>query len=202
MLQILRVIFRYCPERESFLFPPGAEVTIPCLSATLLGNTTVSRLVFLGKLSWRSSLNNFINLVPFVPGRMVIRLGIGSEELAFMSTLALLSPNALNVGFLPAHTAMLHDIEAKVLVAFRGYMRQRWSARPYLVGRCVALLSDIRALQHSIPLQVWLEPVDSSSQSSWICINFSPTIERLEKNNFCIFCIWNERTFVERTSAK
>lgn len=47
-MQILRLIFRFCSERESFLFPTGAEVTKACLSSTLLGSTTVNRLANLG----------------------------------------------------------------------------------------------------------------------------------------------------------
>lgn len=98
-----------------------------------------------------------------ITGRMLIRLGLASEELAFLSTLALLSPDALSGGILPGHTAMLRDFESKVLEAFYSHMKQRWIARPYLVGKLIAFLSDIRALQSSIPLQAWLEPAGSSS---------------------------------------
>lgn len=50
LFQLLRVAFRYCIERDSFLFPPGAEVTLPCLSATLIGSQTTSRLAALGNI--------------------------------------------------------------------------------------------------------------------------------------------------------
>ncbi|XP_032788719.2 LOW QUALITY PROTEIN: retinoic acid receptor beta [Daphnia magna] len=140
---ILRVTFRFCPERESFLFPPGAEVTLSCLSSTLLGSATTSRLANLG--------------------RLILRLGIGTDELAFLSTLALLSPDALGSGFLPSHVNMLRDIVDKVLLAFHCFVQQRWSTRPFLIAKLIALLSDIRALQHSVALQAWLEPAGGSS---------------------------------------
>lgn len=157
------MIFRFCPERESFLFPPGAEVTLPCLSATLLGSVVVNRLAFLG-MCWFDILSFILvnNDVSYISGRLVIRLGIGSEELAFLSALALLSPDALGGGLLPGHSAMLREFEAKVLQAFHSHMQQRWSTRPYLVGKLIAVLADIRALQCSVPLQAWLEPAGST----------------------------------------
>ncbi|KAI9560698.1 hypothetical protein GHT06_011648 [Daphnia sinensis] len=142
---ILRVTFRFCPERESFLFPPGAEVTLSCLSSTLLGSVTTSRLANLG--------------------RLILRLGIGTDELAFLSTLALLSPDTLGSGFLPSHVNMLRDIVDKVLLAFHCFVQQRWSTRPFLIAKLIALLSDIRALQNSVALQAWLEPAGTSSRN-------------------------------------
>lgn len=95
----------------------------------------------------------------------MFRLGIGSDELAFLSTLALLSSDALNDGSLHRYATMLHDIGNKVLQAFQYFVGQRWSTRPFFIGKLIALLSDIRALQHSVALQIWLAPAGSSSHS-------------------------------------
>ena len=48
MTQILRVAYRFCPERDAFLFPPGTEVTVNCLSSTHLGPVISNRLSTLG----------------------------------------------------------------------------------------------------------------------------------------------------------
>lgn len=57
--QLLRVAFRFCFERDSFVFPPGAEVTLPCLSATQIGGLTASRLAALGtSREIQANLNN------------------------------------------------------------------------------------------------------------------------------------------------
>ncbi len=95
----------------------------------------------------------------------MFRWGIGCDELAFLSTLALLSPDALNDGSLHSHATVLHDIVSKVLQAFQYFVRQRWSTRPFFIGKLVAFLSDIRALQTTVALQTWLEPAGSSSHS-------------------------------------
>ena len=96
----------------------------------------------------------------------MFRLGIGTDELAFLSTLALLSPGALNdESKLHSHATMLQDIVNKVLQAFQYFVQQRWSTRPFLIGKLIALLSDIQALQHSVALQTWLEPAGSSSHT-------------------------------------
>jgi hypothetical protein len=101
----------------------------------------------------------------FITGRLVFRLGIGSDEMAFLSALALLSSDAMNDGSLHGYAPMLNDIANKVLQAFQYFVGQRWSTRPFFIGKLVALLSDIRALQHSVALQTWLAPTGSSSHS-------------------------------------
>lgn len=85
-------------------------------------------------------------------------MAIADEELAFMTALALLSRDTLSSGFLPSHAAMLQEFESKVLSAFHHHMVERWPSRPLLIGKLIALLSDIRALQHNVPMHAWLEP--------------------------------------------
>ena len=147
--------FRFCPERESFLFPPGAEVTLPCLSSTPLNvSDTPNRLVSLA--------------------RSLIRMEVRSEEIAFLSSLLLLSPDALSqAAFLPYQISQLRQMELAVLRAFHFYVQQRWTnclnsgvpQRPPLavMGKMLAFLSDLRALQLSVPLHVWLEPASPVS---------------------------------------
>lgn len=140
-VMILRTAFRFSPERSAFLFPPGIEVTLNCLSATQLGSDVIDQL---------SSL-----------GRAMIRLGVGTEELAFLSTLALLSTD--NLAADGNSVDLLREVETNVLKAFRVYMQQRWSSRPTLVGKLIILLLDVRLLNHSSPPDVWLEPSKSST---------------------------------------
>lgn len=86
----------------------------------------------------------------------MIRLGVGTEELAFLSTLALVSTD--NLAISSASINLLREVETNVLKAFRLYMLQRWSSRPTLVGKLIILLLDVRLLRYSSPLDVWLEP--------------------------------------------
>ena len=86
----------------------------------------------------------------------MIRLGVGTEELAFLSTLALLSTDALVTD--SANVNLLREVETNVLKAFRLYMQQRWSSRPTLIGKLIILLLDVRLLHFSSPLDVWLQP--------------------------------------------
>ena len=92
----------------------------------------------------------------FFLGRAMIRLGVGTEELAFLSTLALVSTD--NLAISSASINLLREVETNVLKAFRLYMLQRWSSRPTLVGKLIILLLDVRLLRYSSPLDVWLEP--------------------------------------------
>ena len=91
----------------------------------------------------------------------MIRLGVGTEELAFLSTLALLSTD--NLAADGNSVDLLREVETNVLKAFRVYMQQRWSSRPTLVGKLIILLLDVRLLNHSSPPDVWLEPSKSST---------------------------------------
>ena len=37
-------------------------------------------------------------------------------------------------------------------------MAQRWTSRPALIGKLTLLLLDVRNLQYSAPVSLWLEP--------------------------------------------
>ena len=87
----------------------------------------------------------------------MIRLGVGTDELAFLSTLALLSTDNIIICD-NAHANILREIENNVLKAFQAYMSQRWVSRPTLVGKLLMLLLDVRMIQYSAPISVWLEP--------------------------------------------
>ena len=142
---------RFCPERDSFIFPPGAEVTLPCLSSTLMGGLATRRLASLS--------------------RTMIRLAVTSHELAFLSTLALLSPDQLSDAvLLPEQAVQLRQMELYVLRAFESYARNRRPAasggpflyNPSMICKQLALLADIRAIQQTVPLLTWLEPSGST----------------------------------------
>lgn len=91
----------------------------------------------------------------------MIRLGVGSEELAFLTTLAILSvDNVIVCESVQAN--LLREIENNVLKSFQQYMHQRWSSRPALMGKLVMLLSDARVLQFSASSNVWMEPQTGS----------------------------------------
>lgn len=95
----------------------------------------------------------------------MIRLGVGTEELAFLSTLALLSTDSFPIAG-HANVNLLREVETNVLKAFQYYMRQRWSSRPTLVGKLIILLMDVRVLQYSAPLDVWMEPTKPAPTDS------------------------------------
>ena len=69
----------------------------------------------------------------------MIRLGVGNDELAFLSTLALISTDNLLIACDGAQASQLRDVENKVLQSFDGYMHQRWSSRPTLIGKLVSI---------------------------------------------------------------
>lgn len=82
-----------------------------------------------------------------------------SEDLAFLSTLLLLSSDTIaNSNLLSSHAGILSDIRTRVLRAFDWYVHQRVSTGPLLVGKMIAFLADVRAVELSVPLQIWLQP--------------------------------------------
>ena len=80
-LQILRMAYRFCPERDAFLLPPGTEVTLSCLSSTPLGPQITDRLSTLGW--WR------LHRIPLARPESNFCFNSGSigSYLSFMSSL-------------------------------------------------------------------------------------------------------------------
>lgn len=84
---------------------------------------------------------------------------MSSEDLAFLSTLTLLSSDAVrSSNLLSSHTGMLIDIRKRVLRSFDWYVHQRVSMGPTLIGKMVSFLTDVRAVELSVPAHIWLEP--------------------------------------------
>ena len=125
-MQILRTAFRFSPERSAFLFPPGTEVTVDCLSATRLGPDIINQLSSLGidhfpPFAWdiiAASMTSLSAAICKRLGRAMIRLGVGTEELAFLSTLALLSTDSQLISS-SDHVHLLRDVENNLLKSFR-----------------------------------------------------------------------------------